>query len=361
MTAPSSPPFTLPSRYEFKNIVLKGGQGDVYVCLDTFLDRLVAIKCFHNPALAPALAKEIDARAKIKSKHVVELYDRWIGPNQPLALLMEYVDGTSLHDPALLPNQLDGLLLILYQIASGIADIHAAGVIHRDIKPLNMRIDASGIVKIFDLGIANLDADDASTVGGAGTYVFRAPELYSAPVAVTMAVDVYAIGVTAWWLLSKNFPPPLLEVPPQHSGATMPSLASAAPGMKSVTDLLDQTLNINPSTRPTSAELRDALAAHIVHDRRRGVFSHSNGNYELTKKGSSTNVQVAPHGSIAVAYSSSGDFVVRKIDGAVFVNNASAAVGGELPSSCVLTFGASELGGKRKYLTFNVSQPEIVL
>ena len=84
------------------------------------------------------------------------------------------------------------------QIASGIADIHDVNVIHRDVKPANMKIDNEEILKIIDFNLAR-DVKDGKTHGFVGTRGYAAPEQYSASVAVFgLEVDVYALGVVAW-------------------------------------------------------------------------------------------------------------------------------------------------------------------
>lgn len=332
----------------------------MYVCTDRELERLVAVKTFHDVDDLAALKKEIEGRARIQSKHVAEIYECIYASGVPIALVMEFVPGESLQDATVIPDDLHGKARLLYQVASGIADIHAASVIHRDIKPLNMKVDGDGILKIFDLGISNLDAESASTVGGAGTLVYRAPEVYSIPTVVSTAVDVYALGVVAWHVLGGGVPPALADVPPQSQGKVLPGLASVAPGMKGVTDLLDATLSVNPAGRPDAAAVKEALGRWLVHDRRRGVFSSGSSAYTLNELGTATRIEIKPFGTLRVVYSA-GMFVVDEVSGAVFINNAPAAVGQQFPDSSVLTFGLPENGASRIFIPFDVSQPEVVL
>jgi len=362
MKGGSTLPFALPSRYQYQSEVLRGGQGDVFICRDKSLDRLVAIKTLRDTKDAPALAREIDARAKIKSKHVAEVYDRIVDVRgRPIAIVMEYVPGESLDHPSVRPATREATLLLLYQIACGIEDIHEAGVIHRDIKPLNMKVDGSGVLKIFDLGIANIDASSATTVGGAGTFAFRAPELYNPPVRVTPAADVYALGVMAWWLLANNIPAPLLELPPQSSGKPIPSIANAVDSLNDLADLIDRAICIDPVRRPSSGELRACIARLINHSQRRGVFSLVDRVHELAQIGVTTRLEIQPYGTLRVVYARDGRFTIREVSGDVFVNNTRATVGAELPDSCVLTFGPESARAARIFIPFDVSQPEIVL
>jgi serine/threonine protein kinase len=355
-------PFALPGRYAYDNETFAGGQGAVYICRDVNLDRRVAIKVLHTVSNAASLLKEVSARAKIKSKHVAEIYEVLLSASgKPFALILEYIYGAALDDKASIPTAVDAKLLLLYQLACGLSDIHAAGVIHRDIKPQNMKVDQAGILKIFDLGISNLDADAASTVGGAGSYVYRAPELYAtAPLGVTRAADVYALGVVAWHIFGNAFPAPLLEIPPQHSRSPLPSLQKAAPDLGSIAALVDQALKVDPKDRPSAVTIRDALQRRITRGKQRGLFAHGLQTWELSTVGKSTTLAVGVLGTIKIAYDGSG-FVVREVAGAVFVNNAPAAVNDEIPDSCVLTFGDLSQGTSRRFVTFNASQPEIVL
>jgi serine/threonine protein kinase len=359
----SPPPFPLPGRYTYGNETLAGGQGAVYICRDANLDRRVAVKALHKIAHPISLLKEIATRGKIKSKHVVEIYDVIVGTKgKLLAIVLEYVPGKTLQDKANIPNDMGGRLRLLYQLACALTEIHAAGVIHRDIKPENVKVNDGGILKVFDLGIANLDADAASTVGAAGTLVYRAPELYSTPpLTVTRAADVYALGVVAWHLLAKGFPAPLLEVPPQHSGTHLPSLDTVAKAaLGSSAKVLDRTLDVDPDERPSAAEVREALAAQLNWGRQRGVFCYKQRIWELTEAGKLTSLRVGSLGTIKVAYDGL-DFIVREVDKDVYINNVPVAVNVPLPGSCVLTFGEPALGAGRGFVAFNVSQPEIVL
>lgn len=361
--AKTSLPFPCPARYTHSGVVLSGGQGDVYICRDDSLEREVAIKTLKDVNDHVALVKEIEGRGRIRSKHVAEIYDCITsGSGKPIAIVMEFVPGESLADPNVHPSMMRDRLLLLYQMACGVADIHEAGVIHRDIKPLNMKVNASRVLKIFDLGIANLNADSASTVAAAGTMYFRAPELYSSmrPLPVTRAVDVYALGMIAWYLLAQAVPSPLLELPPQTSGAPMPSIQTAVPELAQLAGILDKALSVDPDQRPTSGELRDQISMHLTHDVRRGIFAMNQGPHELSKPGNISTISVHGRGVLRVAYSR-GRFIIRDTQGYVYINNMPALSGFEMPNSCVITFGAPDAGAARVFVPFDVSQPEIVI
>ena len=94
MSSSAAPPlFSLPKRYEYDNETLGGGQGAVYICKDKLLDRLVAVKALHTMSNAASLSKEIEARAKIESKHVAEIYEvLHTSSGVPFALVLEYLN-----------------------------------------------------------------------------------------------------------------------------------------------------------------------------------------------------------------------------------------------------------------------------
>lgn len=363
MSGTDPPTFALPARYAYDGKTLSGGQGKVYVCRDLNLERLVAIKALHAITNIAYLLKEIAAHGKVKSKHVVEMYEVLADSGgTPYAIVLEYVPGDTLQDVSKLPPTFERKLLLIYQLACGLHDIHSADVIHRDIKPENMKVDGAGVLKVFDLGIASLDATTAVTVAAAGTVVYRAPELHGAlPRPVSCAADMYALGVVAWHILNNGqFPGPLLEVPPQVSGLGIPSLQNVAPELGAYAGVLDRTLNVTPTQRPEAKELKEALSELLTKGKRRGVFAYGSQTWELNQAGKVTQISLAALGSVSVAYNGT-KFVVRTVTGDVYINNQVVVVGAELPGSCVLTFGAPTLGKGRAFVAFDESQPEIVL
>jgi eukaryotic-like serine/threonine-protein kinase len=364
MTLSVAPPtFPLPSRYKYDNETLDGGQGAVYICRDKLLDRRVAVKALHTMSNAPSMIKELEARAKIKSKHVVEVYEVLTAPNSiPFALVMEYISGNTLWDKSNHPKDTKERLRLLYQLACGIADIHAANVIHRDIKPQNIKIDDNGVLKIFDLGISNLDADNASTVGGAGTYIFLGPEFYGRlPLSVTRAADIYAFGVIAWHILAPIIPQCLIDLPPQNAkSAPLPPISGYSSDIGQVASLIDACLAILPAARPTAEQLKEKLRKEITQGRKRGLFAYGAQTWELQTIGKVIRLTVGSLGTLMVGYDGY-DFAIKDVTGAVFVNNEPAAIGYLFPESCVLTFGDPSLRSARGFVTFNASQPAIVL
>ncbi len=125
----------------------------VFMCTDSVLERSVALKVMPNSSNTRRLKDELNALFKIRSKHVVQVYDVCVDDNN-VGIIQEYVDGKDLFSEDLAPTDCKNYLQMLWQISSGISDIHDEGLIHRDIKPNNMKIDREGILKIFDFGLA---------------------------------------------------------------------------------------------------------------------------------------------------------------------------------------------------------------
>jgi len=137
----------LPGRYEITNDVYEGGQGKVYICKDKHLDRLVAIKVIKDINDKKALVREIAAIREIKSKHIIQIYDLIDAEKNGLGLVEEFLSGGNVepfHKSNPFPTQ--PYLKVLFQIASGVSDIHSHGRVHRDIKPTNMKFNDEGVL-----------------------------------------------------------------------------------------------------------------------------------------------------------------------------------------------------------------------
>ena len=295
-------------------------------------------------------------------KHVVEVYDIILdADNAVTAVVLEYVAGDDLTEYAEALEEDSEYLKTLYQIASGIADMHQCGKIHRDIKPNNMKHDAEGIVKIFDFGLCKDDDTNASTMHGRGTDGYRAPELYAAPPApYTKAVDTYAFGVLSWWLLEGELPQELWDRPPQEN-AQVPSISTSSTSLPTeIVEIIDSTLRVNPEARPSMANVRDVLAQRLLFGRHRAHLSTGQHEYDLDTPGQGVTINIAGTGSIVIRYDGLR-FVVASVSGKVFVNNSMVTAGRVLPGSSVITIGATSLGPRRTFVTFDISHPEVVL
>jgi serine/threonine protein kinase len=183
--------------------------GEVNECIDINLSRRVMLKRVFRLADVPRLLDERKALIKLRSKHVVQLLDvvAFSWQSQSITcLVLEHIEGSDLDKLTFVPGV--ELHRTLWQIASGLGDIHRARVIHRDIKPQNIRKDKFGIIKIIDFGLAREVGLDDKTASITGTIGYMAPELYgTSMIAFSTAVDTYAFGRTALSLLGQAPPP----------------------------------------------------------------------------------------------------------------------------------------------------------
>ena len=356
MTPMTKPPIKLPARYGKPTKAFAGGQGSVFVCRDSNLDRDVAIKFLRPDSDKTALIKEVQALSSIHSKHVVQLYDVLTDDNgKDVGVVLEYVPGSALSQ--FQSADITANLKVLYQLSCGIADIHANGLIHRDVKPKNAKFDEDGILKLFDFSLS-CAVDDAETIAVRGTREYRAPEFFDTPpIVVTKGVDVYAFGVTAWYLAEQSLRSELRDAPPRPA----PSFGTCSVQFPNeVVEILDRTLDHNIAKRPKMTEVRTILERHLLFGKHIGTVSDWPNTLTLDKTGQSVRISEGSVGSAVITYNGL-DFVLSQVAGDVYVNGTKATSALVLPQSCVLIIGAPVMGASRKFATFDVSHPEVVL
>ncbi|MGW3248764.1 protein kinase domain-containing protein [Streptomyces sp. NPDC001070] len=194
--------------------------GEVWRATDEVLGRPVAVKLLlgdgSDPSAAARFRLEAQTAARLSHPHVVAVFDfgSWDGR---FFLVMELVDGYSLAqqlESGHLPGA-EQVAVVAAQSAAGLAAAHQQGIVHRDIKPGNLMLDAVGSVKIGDFGIARFvdDPSTALTMTGqiVGTSLYLAPERALGRTAGP-ASDVYALGCVLYQLLTGR-PPFQAETP----------------------------------------------------------------------------------------------------------------------------------------------------
>jgi eukaryotic-like serine/threonine-protein kinase len=248
-------------------------------------------------------------------------------------------------------------LVVLYQIACGLCDIHASGKIHRDIKPKNIKFDSEHIIKILDFGLSSDAAPDLETVDARGTPCYLAPELYGEPpIKFTSAVDTFAFGVTARVITDQGALLPIFRQTPPWA-TPLPGFESAKLTLPSdIVAILNRTLHLDPKCRPTMAEVRDAIGKRLLFGRHRAVITYGT-NHQLSDAGKSVNLKVGSDG-ITIMYDGI-EFRIAAQSGSVYINNMPARIDDCLPASCVITLGSPQ--SARTYVPFNVSHPGVVL
>ncbi|MFT0518006.1 serine/threonine protein kinase [Pseudomonas faucium] len=344
------------NRYEVSPNGAAGGMGEVLECVDLHLDRRVVIKRLQVGVEERRILDEQKSLVKLRSKNVVQLYDIVNLLDRgfmEVGVVLEYLTGKDLV-PGMF-NVGNGYLKVLWQIASGLCDIHEAGVIHRDIKPENVRIDAEGVVKIFDFGLSRLE-EDAKTNSLIGTIAYMAPELWGQrPISFSSAVDVYAFGVLCVSLVDKNFAlPSKLRSRKEDLEGVSEYLEGLHPEILSV---ISACLEKEPLKRPEMCDVARILAKHLLKDRHRALVVMDGSLHELDLNHRSISLKARDVGDISIGYDGF-DFKVLTCSGAVYLNNTRVDAGDIVPGCCVITFGSS---GRRKFVTFDVSNPEVVV
>jgi len=336
---------------------------DVEVYTDVHLERDVVIKALRDGIDSRRLLDEIAALQTIRSKHVVQMYD--VVKNERddvVAIVEEYIPGDDLTSCPKPATAIEFLYLI-YQIAEGIADIHAHGQIHRDIKRQNMKFDAEGCLKIFDFGLARSSAS-ASTIGERGTPGYMAPELFEITagghVTFTTAVDVFAFGATAAALALGSVPKPMRETPPilPCDEADFSKLPIKLP--TEIASTLNRCLSKDWSDRPSMSEVVELVRLYLLRDKHRALLVSGTSAYSLHSGNRTVVLSVVNQGSITINYDGLR-FLINAVSGSVAINNMAAVAGNALPGSCVIVLGSGANGAQRTSITVDVSHPELAL
>jgi serine/threonine-protein kinase len=206
-------PEILGGRYELRGILGRGGMAEVRDGWDTRLDRPVAVKLLHpvvsgQPDNLRRFESEARAAAALNHPHIVAVHDSGDHAGTPF-LVMERLSGRTLADELVRgPLPQHHVRAVLDAVLSALTAAHAAGILHRDIKPGNILFTASGEVKIADFGIAKSPGAVATMTGQiVGTMAYLSPDRVMGRPA-TVADDLYAVGVVGYEALSGRKPFP---------------------------------------------------------------------------------------------------------------------------------------------------------
>ena len=267
----------------------EGGMGEVWRAQHRFLARPAAIKLMRPEALGGSsverqalslrFEREAQATASMRSPHTIELYDFGIADDGSFYYVMEFLDGFDLQ--ALIdkfgPIPAERAVHLLTQVCDSLAEAHAEGLIHRDVKPANVYVCRHGrevdFVKVLDFGLVksqngtfgpNVTLTQDTSVGG--TPAFMPPEQVLGNRPVDGRSDIYAVGCLAYWLVTGSLvftgrTP--MEIMMQHAQAkpVPPSKRTELELSPAFDELIVSCLEKNPEDRPPSA---DALAARLA-------------------------------------------------------------------------------------------------
>ncbi|WP_434439295.1 serine/threonine-protein kinase [Lentzea sp. E54] len=263
----------LAGRYRLRSRLGAGAMGEVWLAMDERLQRPVAVKQVRLGAgtgsaeeqqARQRIAREGRIAARLRHPHAVTVHDVVEHDGRPV-LVMEYVPSRSL--AALVTEQgplaPETAARFGAQAASALAAAHAAGIVHRDVKPANVLVGDDGTVKIADFGISHAAGDVSITKAGvlAGTPAFLAPEVARGD-DPTAASDVFSLGSTLYAAVEGT--PPFgagvdnpIAVLHRAAAADFPPPRLAGP----LTPVLMAVLCADPDRRPTAEQVADALRA----------------------------------------------------------------------------------------------------
>ena len=295
----------LDERYRVDALLGQGGMGAVYRATHLAMDATVAVKMIRaefasNTEAVKRFHREAFAASRLSHPHTIRVFDFGQAPSGDLYMVMEYLGGRHLGDVVADrgPLSVERALKIARETAQSLAEAHASGFVHRDLKPDNIMLqDMVGkpdFVKVLDFGIAKLVHSDSgesnmtSTGAVIGTPYYMSPEQAQGERSVTGAADVYALGVILFEMLTGARPfegdtplailmghvnqaaPPLpedLDIPAglrDLVAAMMRKEPDERPEIHALLAALDELLGVAPGDGPDRPGRASAVAAAIT-------------------------------------------------------------------------------------------------
>lgn len=251
-------------RYQIIKSIGEGGMANVYLAYDTILDRNVAVKVLRgdlatDEKFVRRFQREALSASSLSHPNIVEVYD--VGEdNGQYYIVMEYIEGCQLKQ--LLKKRgrltLSEVIDIMLQITDGLSVAHDAYIIHRDIKPQNIMILDSGLVKITDFGIAmamnSTQLTQTNSVMGSVHYL---PPEQANGKGSTLQSDIYSMGILMYELLTGELPykgDNAVEIALKHLKEKIPSVREKLPEIpQSVENIIIKATAKNPKNRYADA------------------------------------------------------------------------------------------------------------
>jgi len=284
LVAPVRPGDIVADKYLVKEVIGQGGVGVVVAADHLTLRCPVALKFLrqdiaHDPDSAQRFLREARAVARLRGEHVARVMDADSTPGGAAYLVMEYLEGRDFaaivkeDGPLPIPVAVDYLL----QACEAVAEAHAAGIVHRDIKSANLfltrRADGVPLVKVLDFGLSKVESSESRASAANLTSVnhvigsphYMSPEQMRSSRDVDARSDIWALGVVLYTFLAGRVPfqgAYLTEVCAAVLSGSPPSLATIRPEVPAgLVDVISRCLQLEPEDRyQRVAELVGALA-----------------------------------------------------------------------------------------------------
>ena len=253
-------------RYMIVKHIGQGGMADVYVAVDSLLNREVAVKVLrgelsNDPVALLRFQREANASTALSHPNIVDIYD--VGEeNGYHYIVMEYVRGKDLKQLIAQRGALckEEAVAIMKQLVSAVAEAHRRNIIHRDIKPQNVLIKDDGTLKVVDFGIAlaqdALQLTQSDSVMGSVHYL--APEVARGE-AATRQSDIYSLGIVFYELLSGEVPfhgEQAVQIAMKHMREEIPSIRALNPQLpQAVENVILRATAKNKNFRYASCEV----------------------------------------------------------------------------------------------------------
>lgn len=268
----------LEGKYHLECRLGQGGMGVVYKARHAYLKTALAIKVIlpdlvgNDPQLVTRFRQEALAAAAIRHQNVVSVSDYGVAQGTMPFLVMEYVEGESLHDLLEREKKLspERALEVIAPIASGVGAAHHQGIVHRDLKPLNVMIckdkpNMSDAIKILDFGLAKIKSGEllgsfiqAKTTGLMGSPYYMAPEQWADEDPDARA-DIYSLGVMLYQMIAGDVPFKGSSIPAimkKHLSDPAPPLSDFGVNVPPQVELaVRHTLEKDPNKRTPSVEI----------------------------------------------------------------------------------------------------------
>ena len=262
----------------------QGGMGAVYKAFHTKLKRTVAVKLLpayrqRSPQAVSRFHREMEAVGRVDHPNIVRAHDAGEADGQ-FFLVMEFVEGATLSSLVCSVGPLDvaNACEIIRQAAVGLHHAHEHGLVHRDVKPSNLMLTTTGVVKVLDLGLARLQAEacgdgDATASGQImGSADYMAPEQGSNSRDADARADLYALGCTLYFFLAGRPPfgdqrhSTFLEKVMAHANEDVVPINQIRPDVPGqLMAVLNRMLAKSPANRfPTAAEVAESLTPFCV-------------------------------------------------------------------------------------------------